>query len=85
MVNKRREPTGYKFIKYPYESPYSDIKSVKVEMTLDDQDLTWNDLLDAFGDFIKASGYSPPKGELVWLEENEEVCTKVEKVLYSKK
>jgi hypothetical protein len=78
----KKRKVGYTFKKHLYDA--ENITSAEVTFEIPFQDVTWHELMQEFQNFVRASGFSPPKGDLVWLEEDEAICKKAEKVLYNK-
>lgn len=81
-MQSKNKKVGYTFIKHLYDSGIG-ITSSEVTFDIPYQDISWHELVDEFAKFVKASGFQPPNGELVWLDEDEEVCTKAERILFN--
>lgn len=82
----RKKQVGYTFIKHEYDSSdlNNSIHGAEVTFNIRNQDITWHELVEEFSNFVRGCGFQPPKGELVWLDDSEIVCTKAESVLYNK-
>lgn len=55
----------------------------RVEFTIPDG-ITWYELIEYMVDFMKGCGYQLPKGELIFVENDEIVVKKAEQILYGK-